>query len=81
MARKPEQPTSKKTFDYQKRADECASWARSAVNDQARDVFAKMEGYWRKRARDKGASNTADKGAEATLVPEKPSGREHEPTR
>ena len=84
MAQKPKPPNKppKKPLDYQKRADECASWARSAVNDQARDAFAKMEVYWRERAsRDQSAAKDADKGAEATLVPDKPSRRTPEPTR
>jgi hypothetical protein len=78
MARKPEQ--TKKVLDYQKRAEECASWAQSAVNVQARDVFAKMEAYWRKRAKmEQTAGGTADK-AEAPLVPDKP-WRTREPIR
>jgi hypothetical protein len=77
MARKPEPP--KKVLDYQKRAEECASWAQSAVNVQARDVFAKMETYWRKRAKSMEGA-TADKAAEAPLVPDKP-WRTREPIR
>ena len=47
-------------IDFRKRADECALHAATAQNDRAREVWAKMEQYWRKRS------------AEAPLVPEHP---------
>lgn len=49
-----------KDTDFRKRADECALHATMAQNDRARDVWTKMEQYWRKRAT----------GAEAPLVPD-----------
>ena len=52
--------------DFSKRADECALHAATAHNDRAREVWAKMEQYWRKRAA----------GAEAPLVPDQPTNRE-----
>ena len=51
-----------KDIDFTKRADECALHGATAHNDRARDVWAKMEQYWRKRAA----------GAEAPLVPADP---------
>jgi hypothetical protein len=48
-----------KDIDFSRRADECAQHAATAHNDRARDVWTKMEQYWRKRAA----------GAEAPLVP------------
>jgi hypothetical protein len=47
-------------LDFNKRADECSLHAATAQNDRAREVWAKMEQYWRKRA------------AETPLVPEQP---------
>jgi hypothetical protein len=38
-----------KRFDYAERAEDCALHAATAANDQARDVWRKMEAYWRKR--------------------------------
>ena len=52
-----------KDIDFSKRADECALYRATAHNDRARDVWANMEKYWRKRAA----------GAEAPLVPAHPS--------
>jgi len=46
-------------IDFSKRADECALHAATAHNDRAREVWTKMEQYWRRRAA----------GAEAPLVP------------
>ena len=72
MAKKPEPP--KKTVDYQKHADECGLWARSAVNDRARETFAKMEEFWRQRVRGAGkiAATEPDRntgnGADGPLV-------------
>ena len=54
---------AKKDMDFSKRADECALHAATAHNEQAREVWAKMEQYWRKRAA---------AGVEAPLVPEQP---------
>ena len=51
-----------KDIDFTKRADECALHGATAHNDRARDVWAKMEQYWRRRAA----------GAEAPLVPADP---------
>ena len=51
-----------KDIDFNKRADECALHFATAHNDRAREVWAKMEQYWRKRAA----------GAEAPLVPADP---------
>jgi hypothetical protein len=55
-----------KQFDFNKRADECALHAATARNDRAREVWVKMEQYWRKRAA----------GAEAPLVPNQPTKRD-----
>jgi hypothetical protein len=52
-----------KKFDYNKRADECSLYAAVAKNDRAREVWAKMEKYWRKRAA---------AGADVPLVPTQP---------
>jgi hypothetical protein len=49
-------------IDFRKRADECALHATTAQNERAREVWAKMEQYWRKRAA----------GAEVPLVPAQP---------
>jgi len=49
-------------IDFSKRADECALHATTAHNDRAREVWVKMEQYWRKRA----------EGVEAPLVPDQP---------
>jgi hypothetical protein len=46
-------------IDFRQRADDCALYAATAHNDRARDVWVKMEQYWRKRAA----------GSEAPLVP------------
>lgn len=54
--------TSDKPSDFSKRADECALYGATAHNDRAREVWAKMEQYWRRRAA----------GAEAPLVPADP---------
>ena len=35
---------------YQKRAVDCAARAASAKTDKARDVWHRMEKYWRRRA-------------------------------
>lgn len=48
-----------KDIDFTQRADECALHGATAHSDRARDVWAKMEQYWRRRAA----------GAEAPLVP------------
>ena len=58
-------------IDFQKRADECALHAATAHNDRAREVWAKMEQYWRKRAA----------GAEAPLVPEQTTASDRERVR
>jgi hypothetical protein len=50
------------SIDFAKRADECALHAATAHNDRAREVWGKMEQYWRKRAA----------GVEAPLVPDLP---------
>jgi hypothetical protein len=47
-----------KDTDFLKHADECALHAAAAQSDHARDVWTKIEQYWRKRAA----------GAEAPLV-------------
>jgi hypothetical protein len=60
-----------KDIDFSKRADECALHAATAQNDRAREVWAKMEQYWRKRAA----------GAEAPLVPAQPTKRDRERVR
>lgn len=60
-------PRKKKPIDFNKRADECALHAATAHNDLAREVWAKMERFWRKRAADVAT------GVEAPLVPELPS--------
>jgi len=51
-------------LDFKQRADECALHAAMAHNERAREVWARMEQYWRKRA-----------GAEVPLVPELPTTR------
>jgi hypothetical protein len=38
------------TFDYQERMRECAQWAETAANDQAKLLWKQMEGFWRARA-------------------------------
>ena len=60
-------------IDFRKRADDCALYAATAHNDRAREVWAKMEQYWRKRAA----------GAEAPLVPAQgaPAKHGYEPVR
>ncbi|MPZ38615.1 MAG: hypothetical protein GEU95_11195 [Rhizobiales bacterium] len=58
-------------IDFNKRADECALHAATAHNEHAREVWAKMEQYWRKRAA----------GAEAPLVPDQPTQRNRERVR
>jgi hypothetical protein len=60
-----------KDTDFTKRADDCALHAATAHNDRAREVWAKMEQYWRKRAA----------GAEAPLVPAQGTARDHERVR
>ena len=55
-----------KDIDFGKRADECAHHAATAHNDRAREVWTKMEQYWRQRAG----------GVEAPLVPDQPRERE-----
>jgi hypothetical protein len=60
-----------KDIDFSKRADECALHAATAQNDRAREVWAKMEQYWRKRAA----------GSEAPLVPAQPTKQERERVR
>ena len=57
-------------IDFRKRADDCAIYAATAHNERAREVWAKMEQYWRKRAA----------GAEAPLVPA-PGAHDHERVR
>jgi hypothetical protein len=54
--------THDKDIDFAKRADDCALHAATAPNDRAREVWTKMEQYWRKRAA----------GVEAPLVPDHP---------
>jgi hypothetical protein len=54
----------RKKFDFKERADECALRAATARNDRAREVWVKMEEYWRRRAAN----------SEATLVPKQPRG-------
>jgi hypothetical protein len=61
----------RKQSDYTKRADECALHAMTAHNERARDVWAKMEQYWRKRAA----------STEAPLVPDHPTLRNRERVR
>jgi hypothetical protein len=61
----------KEGVDFKKRADECALHAATAQNERAREVWAKMEQYWRKRAA----------GAEAPLVPELPAKQNRERVR
>ena len=46
--------------DFSRHADECALHAATAHNDHARQVWKKMEQYWRKRAA----------GMDAPLVPD-----------
>ncbi len=60
-----------KDIDFSKRADECLLHAATAQNDVAREVWAKMEQYWRKRAA----------GSEAPLVPAQVATRERERVR
>ena len=60
-----------KDIDFSKRADDCALHAATAQNDRAREVWAKMEQYWRKRAA----------GAEAPLVPDQPTKQDRERVR
>jgi hypothetical protein len=60
-----------KDIDFSKRADDCALHAATAHNDRAREVWAKMEKYWRKRAA----------GAEAPLVPAQSAAQDHERVR
>lgn len=38
------------TFDYQKRMRDCAQWAETAANDQAKLLWKQMERFWRERA-------------------------------
>jgi hypothetical protein len=38
------------TFDYQERISECAQWAETAANDQAKVLWKEMEQFWRQRA-------------------------------
>ena len=58
---------SSKDIDFAQRAEECAMYGATAHNDRAREVWAKMEQYWRKRA----------EGAEAPLVPAHPGELQH----
>jgi hypothetical protein len=51
-----------KSFDYEKRAQECALRAATAANDQAREVWRQLEAYWLKRASDRSAAIPRDKG-------------------
>ena len=37
------------TFDYQERISECAQWAETAANDQAKGLWKEMEQFWRQR--------------------------------
>lgn len=60
-----------KDTDFAKCADECALHAAAAQNDRAREVWTKMEQYWRKRAA----------GAEAPLVPVQSAAQDHERVR
>jgi hypothetical protein len=60
-----------KDIDFSKRADECSLHAATAHNDRAREVWAKMEQYWRKRAA----------GADAPLVPDQPQNQDQERVR
>ena len=39
-----------KQFDFEQRAKECAQHAEAAVNEQAREVWRRMQAYWLKRA-------------------------------
>jgi hypothetical protein len=59
------------SIDFSKRADECLLHSATAQNDVAREVWAKMEQYWRKRAA----------GSEAPLVPAQPVKQERERVR
>lgn len=54
--------TKKQRIDFRERAEECARHATTALNERAREVWAKMEQYWRRRAA----------GIEAPLVPVQP---------
>jgi hypothetical protein len=63
--------TKDRDIDFSKRADDCALYATTAHNDRAREVWAKMEQYWRKRAA----------GAEAPLVPAQGATQGHESVR
>jgi hypothetical protein len=38
------------TFDYQERISECAQWAETAANDQAKVLWKEMERFWQQRA-------------------------------
>jgi len=58
-------------IDFNKCADDCALHAATALNDRAREVWAKMEQYWRKRAA----------GVEAPLVPDQPVKQDRERVR
>ena len=60
-----------KDIDFSKRADECLLHASTAQNDRAREVWAKMEQYWRKRAA----------GSDAPLVPAQPTKQDRERVR
>jgi hypothetical protein len=51
--------TTKQSIDFTKRAADCAVHAASAQNARAREVWAQMAQYWRRRAA----------GVEAPLVP------------
>ena len=55
-----------KQLDFLKRADECSLHAATARNDRAREVWAAMEQFWRKRAAETAAAD------EAPLVPKQP---------
>jgi hypothetical protein len=39
-----------KTLTYQDHIKQCVKWREEATNDAARDVWRKMEAYWRERA-------------------------------
>ncbi|HZO46018.1 MAG TPA: hypothetical protein VFB68_09010 [Xanthobacteraceae bacterium] len=36
-------------FDYRERISECAQWAETAANDQAKVLWKEMEQFWRQR--------------------------------
>jgi hypothetical protein len=57
-------------LNFSERADQCALHAATAQNERAREVWAKMEQYWRKRA-----------GAKVPLVPDQPTTRDRERVR